>query len=42
MIVIEEVVAGVHADISARALVAQTAVGVLFGLLMIALHVVLH
>lgn len=42
MIVIVELVAGVRAELSARALVAQTAVGTLFGLLLIALELVLH
>ena len=42
MIMLEEVVAGVRAELSTQALVAQTAVGALFGLLVIALEVVLH
>jgi hypothetical protein len=42
MIVTVEVVAGVRAELSAGALVAQTAVGALFGLLMIALKLILH
>lgn len=42
MIVIVEVVAGVRADLSRRALIAQTAVGTLFGVLVIALKLVLH
>jgi hypothetical protein len=42
MIVIVEVVAGVRAELSTRALVAQSAVGTLFGLLVIALKLVLH
>jgi hypothetical protein len=42
MIVIEEVVAGVRAELSARALLAQTAAGTLFGLLVIALNLVIH
>jgi hypothetical protein len=41
-IVIVEVVAGVRAELSARALLAQTAVGALFGLLVITLQLVLH
>jgi membrane protein YqaA with SNARE-associated domain len=42
VIVIVEVGAGVRAELSARALVAQTAAGALFGVLVIALKVVLH
>ena len=42
MIVAVELVAGVRAELSAGALVAQTAVGALFGLLMIALKLILH
>jgi membrane protein YqaA with SNARE-associated domain len=41
-IVIVEVVAGVRAKLSTRALLAQTAVGTLFGLCMIALELILH
>jgi hypothetical protein len=41
-IVIVEVVAGVRAELSARTLMAQTAVGAFFGLLVIALKLVLH
>jgi hypothetical protein len=42
MIVVEEVVVGVRAKLSTRALMAQTAAGALFGLLVIALKLVLH
>jgi membrane protein YqaA with SNARE-associated domain len=42
IIVLVEVVAGVRARLSPRALTAQTAVGALFGLLVIALKLVLH
>lgn len=42
MIMLEEVVAGVRAELSTQALVAQTAVGALFGLMVIALELVLH
>ncbi len=41
MIVIIEVLAAVRADLTGWALVVQTAVGALFGLLVIALHLVL-
>jgi hypothetical protein len=41
-IVIVEVVAGVRAELAAGALMAQAAVGALFGLLVIALKLVLH
>jgi hypothetical protein len=41
-IVIVEVVAGVRAKLAAAALMAQAAVGALFGLLVIALKLVLH
>ena len=42
MIVLIEVLAGVRAKLSPRALVAQTAIGALFGFLVIALKLVLH
>lgn len=42
MIVTVEVVAGVRAELSAPALVVQTTVGALFGLLVIALKLILH
>jgi hypothetical protein len=42
IIVVVELVAGVRAKLSPRALIAQTAVGVLFGLLVIALKLLLH
>jgi hypothetical protein len=42
MIVAVEVVAGVRADLSARALAAQATVGAFFGLLVITLKLVLH
>jgi hypothetical protein len=42
MIVTVEVVAGVRAELSASALTVQAAVGALFGLLVIALKVILH
>ena len=42
VIVVVEVVAGLRAELAARALLAQTAVGVLFGLLVIALKLLLH
>ncbi|MHB8659329.1 MAG: hypothetical protein ACYC91_15520 [Solirubrobacteraceae bacterium] len=42
MILIVEVVAGVRAELSGRQLFAQTALGALFGLLVIALNVLLH
>lgn len=42
MIVIVELVAGLRAQLSARALLAQTLAGALFGLLVIALELVLH
>jgi hypothetical protein len=42
MIVIVEVVAGLRAKLSGRELAAQTACGAVFGLLVIALKVVLH
>jgi hypothetical protein len=42
MIVIVEVAAGVRAELSARALMTQTAMGTVFGLLVIALKLVLH
>jgi hypothetical protein len=42
MIVLVEVLAGVRAGLSPRALVAQTSVGTLFGFLVIALKLVLH
>jgi hypothetical protein len=42
VIVIVELLAGVRARLSAGALVAQTAVGALFGLLVIALKLILH
>ena len=42
MIVIEELVAGVRAKLTTRALVAQTAAGAFFGLLVIALKLILH
>lgn len=42
MIVMVEIVAGVRAELSARALVVQTAVGTVFGLLVLALRLVLH
>ena len=41
-IMLWEVVAGVRAELSAQALVAQAAVGALLGLLVIALELVLH
>lgn len=42
MILIVEVVAGVRAELSERQLFAQTALGALCGLLVIALNVLLH
>jgi hypothetical protein len=42
MIVIVEVVAGVRAELVAGAMVAQTAIGAFFGLLVIALKLILH
>jgi len=42
MIVIEEVVAGVRAKLSRRGLMAQTAAGALFGLLLVVLKLLLH
>lgn len=42
MIVVVELVAGLRAELTARALVAQTATGALLGLLVIALKLVLH
>jgi hypothetical protein len=42
MIVVVELVAGVRAQLSARALLTQTLAGALFGLLVIALELVLH
>lgn len=42
MIVIVELMAGVRARLAARALLTQTMVGALFGLLVIALELVLH
>jgi hypothetical protein len=42
MIVLVELLAGVRAHLSGRALLAQTAIGALFGLLVIALKLVLH
>lgn len=42
MIVLVEVVAGVRAELSGRALVVQIAAGAVFGLLVIALKLILH
>jgi hypothetical protein len=42
MIVVIEVVAGVRAELSGRALVIQSTVGALLGLLIIVLRLVLH
>jgi hypothetical protein len=42
MLVVEEVVVGMRAKLSRRALMAQTGAGALFGVLVIALKLVLH